>query len=237
MNTKGTLYLIPTTLGVEAEISESLPSHIEKIINEIDDYIVENEKSARHFLKKMGIKKSLNDISLYVLNTQSTPEIFSSYLNAIESGKNMGIISEAGCPCIADPGAVMVKLAHQKKIKVVPLTGPSSILLALMASGFNGQNFTFHGYLPKEKNDRVRKIKELEKNIFQKQQTQIFIETPYRNQHLLEDILASCASNTLLCVACDITLPSEMIITQRIAEWQKKLPDIHKRPTIFLLYN
>jgi len=237
MNTKGTLYLIPTTLGVEAEISESLPSHIEKIINEIDDYIVENEKSARHFLKKMGIKKSLNDISLYVLNTQTTPEIFSSYLNAIESGKNMGIISEAGCPCIADPGAVMVKLAHQKKIKVVPLTGPSSILLALMASGFNGQNFTFHGYLPKEKNDRVRKIKELEKNIFQKQQTQIFIETPYRNQHLLEDILASCASNTLLCVACDITLPSEMIITQRIAEWQKKLPDIHKRPTIFLLYN
>ncbi|MEO6884197.1 MAG: SAM-dependent methyltransferase [Bacteroidia bacterium] len=236
MNKKGTLYLIPTTLGTEAEISESIPAIVGKIINEIDHYIVENEKSARHFLKKMGIQKSLNEIVLYPLNTQTNPEIYSSYLNAIEEGKNMGIISEAGCPCIADPGAVIVKLAHQKKIKVVPLTGPSSILLALMASGFNGQNFAFNGYLPKEKSDRIRKIKELEKNIFQKQQTQIFIETPYRNQHLLEDIISTCDSNTLLCVACDVTLPSEMIVTQSILEWKKKLPDIQKRPTIFLLY-
>ena len=233
---KGTIYLIPTTLGDTAETADVIPVKVNHIINSIDEYIVENEKSARHYLKKMGIKKSLQEIILHPLNQHTESKEISSYLNSIDLGKNIGIISEAGCPGVADPGAEVVKLAHDKNIKVVPLVGPSSILLALMASGFNGQSFAFNGYLPKERNERIKKIKDLEKLAKEKNQTQLFIETPYRNMHLLEDILSSCDNRTPLCIACDITLSTEFIKTKSIFNWKKQIPDINKRPTIFLIY-
>lgn len=233
---QGTLFLIPTTLGETAETADVIPVKINNIINTIDEYIVEDEKSARHYLKKMGIKKTLQEIILHPLNTHTETKEISHYLNSISSGKNIGIISEAGCPGIADPGAEVVKLAHQKNIKIVPLVGPSSILLSLMASGFNGQNFAFNGYLPKERNERIKKIKELEKLVYQKNQTQLFIETPYRNMHLMEDLLANCEKDTLLCIACDISLSTEFIKTKKISEWKKQIPEINKRPTIFSIY-
>ena len=233
---KGKLFLIPTSLGEECETADIIPTNVNQIINTIDEYIVENEKSARHYLKKMGIKKSLQEIILHPLNQHTKPNEISSYLNSIDKGKNIGIISEAGCPAIADPGSEVVKIAHRKNIKVVPLVGPSSILLALMASGFNGQSFTFNGYLPKERGERIAKIKDLERLAQRKNQTQIFIETPYRNMHLLEDIVGSCEGLTQLCIACDITLTTEFIKTKSIIDWKKQLPDINKKPAIFLLY-
>jgi 16S rRNA (cytidine1402-2'-O)-methyltransferase len=232
---KGKLYLIPTTLGDTAETADVLPVKVNTIINTIDEYIVENEKSARHYLKKMGIKKQLNEITLHLMDSHTNTAKYSDYLKSVPLGKSIGIVSEAGCPAIADPGAVIVKLAHERNITVVPLVGPSSILLALMASGFNGQHFTFNGYLPKERSERIKKIKELEKNARQKNQTQIFIETPYRNMHLLEDITEVCDNNTKLCIASDITLPTEFIKTKAISDWKNKLPDINKRPAIFLI--
>jgi len=236
MDVKGVLYLIPTILGDTAETADVIPAKINRIINTIDEYIVENEKSARHYLKKMGIQKPLQEITLHLLNQHTPVQEISGYLNSISEGKNIGIISEAGCPGIADPGADVVKMAHEKNIQVVPLVGPSSIFLALMASGFNGQNFAFNGYLPKERPDRIKKIKELERLAQQKDQTQLFIETPYRNTHMLEDILTSCEGSTKLCIACDITLSTEYIKTKTIAAWKKQVPDINKRPTIFLIY-
>ncbi|MGQ0829046.1 MAG: SAM-dependent methyltransferase [Bacteroidota bacterium] len=236
MSEKGILYLIPTTLGETAETADVIPVKINRVVNTIDEYIVENEKFARHYLKKIGIKKSFQEIKLHLLNQHTPVQEISGYLNAIAEGKNIGIISEAGCPGIADPGADVVKIAHDKNIKVVPLVGPSSIFLALMASGFNGQNFAFNGYLPKERTDRIKKIKELEKLAQQKDQTQLFIETPYRNVHVLDDLLASCDGATKLCIACDITLPTELIKTKTIAAWKKQIPDINKRPAIFLIY-
>jgi 16S rRNA (cytidine1402-2'-O)-methyltransferase len=235
MTQQGILYLIPTTLGDTAETADVLPVKINQVINTIDEYIVENEKSARHYLKKMGIQKPLQEIILHPLNQHTESHEISSYLNSIALGKNIGVISEAGCPGVADPGADVVKLAHEKNIQVVPLVGPSSILLSLMASGFNGQNFAFNGYLPKERNERIKKIKELERLATQKNQTQLFIETPYRNTHLLEDLVANCEKLTKLCIACDVTLPTEFIKTKSISEWKKDLPDINKKPTIFLL--
>ena len=235
MTKKGILYLIPTTLGDTAETADVIPQKITTIIHQLDEYIVENEKSARQYLKKIGTQKPLQEIVLHPLNQHTPPQEISGYLKPLSEGKNMGVISEAGCPGIADPGADVVSLAHERNIQVVPLVGPSSIFLALMASGFNGQSFTFHGYLPKERAERIKKIKELEKTA-QKKQTQLFIETPYRNMHLLEDMLQSCAPSTLLCIACDVTLPTEFIKTKRISEWKKQLPDLNKRPSIFLIY-
>ena len=235
MNNKGTLYLIPTTLGDTAETADVIPQKVYQIINTIDEYIVENEKSARHYLKKIGIKKPLQEIILHPLNQHTPAQDIKAYLNSIDLGKNIGIISEAGCPGVADPGAEVVKFAHEKNINVVPLVGPSSILLSLMASGFNGQHFTFNGYLPKERGDRIKKLKDLEHLAYKKDQTQLFIETPYRNMHLLEDLISSCDKNLKLCIACDVTLPTEFIQTKTIAAWAKGLPDINKRPTIFLL--
>lgn len=236
MNTKGSLYLIPTTLGDTAETSEVIPVKINELINTIDEYIVENEKTARHYLKKLGIKKPLQEIVLHVLNQHTQPLEISGFLKSINEGKSIGVISEAGCPGVADPGSEVVRLAHLSNIKVIPLVGPSSILLAMMASGFNGQNFAFNGYLPKERADRIKKIKELEKLVYNKSQTQLFIETPYRNMHILEDILANCETKTRLCIACDITLPTEFIKTKSIGEWKKQIPEIAKRPTLFLIY-
>lgn len=238
MNKKGTIYLIPTTLGDTAEVLDVIPRKVVDVINTIDTYIVEHEKSARHYLKKVGIKTPLQDLTLFSLNKHTNEFDISEYMNPIDEGKDIGIISDAGCPGIADPGAEIVKIAHQKNIKVIPLVGPSSILLSLMASGFNGQNFAFNGYLPKDQNSRVKKLKELEQLAFRNKQTQLFIETPYRNMHMVEDILTHCKGNTLLCIACDISLESEFIKTQSVKDWKKQLPNLklNKRPAIFLLY-
>lgn len=232
---KGKLYLIPTTLG-EIDPISTVPASVYQIINEIDTYLVENEKWARQYLKKLGIKKPLQEITFHVLNKHTDITELSTLMKTLLEGKNMGVISEAGCPGIADPGADAAKLAHQKNIQVIPLVGPSSILLALMASGFNGQSFAFQGYLPIDRNERIRRIKELEKLVQSQHQTQIFIETPYRNNHLFEDLLKNCSSTTFLCVAMDLTLPDEFIKTQSISDWKKKIPNLHKRPAIFLLY-
>ncbi|MFL5763029.1 MAG: SAM-dependent methyltransferase [Bacteroidia bacterium] len=235
MPEKGILYLIPTTLGDTAETADVIPQKVITVINSTDEYIVENEKTARHYLKKAGLKKPLQEIILHPLNQHTDPGVISAYLKSINEGKNIGIISEAGCPGIADPGSEVVRIAHSHNIRVVPLVGPSSILLALMSSGFNGQSFTFHGYLPKERTDRIRKIRELEKNALQKDQTQLFIETPYRNMHMMEDLITTCDSRTKLCIACDITLPTEFIKTRMIGDWKKSVPEISKRPAIFAL--
>lgn len=233
---KGKLYLIPTTLG-DVLVDNVIPSFVQQLVSTIDHYVVENEKSARHYLKKLKLEKPLQELILYPLNKFTSPEDISTYLNPALEGKNIGVISEAGCPGIADPGAEIVKLAHQKNIKVIPLVGPSSILLALMASGFNGQSFAFHGYLPIEKPLKIKKLKELERAAQQQKQTQIFIETPFRNNKFIEDLLSICAPHTSLCIAADITLPTEFIQTKSIGEWKKiKVPDLNKRPAIFLIF-
>ncbi|MDT8413355.1 MAG: SAM-dependent methyltransferase [Vicingaceae bacterium] len=234
MNNKGTLYLIPTTLG-ESAYDQVIPSFNNSVLQEIDVFIVENIKTARRFIKKMAPDKIIDDLVFHEINKRTNLDMLPTFLKPIDEGKNIGVISDAGCPGVADPGADVVALAHQKNIKVVPLVGPSSILLSLMASGFNGQSFCFNGYLPKEQKDRVRKLKDLERMAIAQKQTQLFIETPYRNQHVLTDLLANCNPNTKLCVAVDITMASEQIATKTIAEWKNTTIDLNKRPCIFLL--
>ncbi|MGI8892165.1 MAG: SAM-dependent methyltransferase, partial [Bacteroidia bacterium] len=213
-----------------------LPANIEEVINQLDHYFVENEKSARHFLKKAGIKKPLQEIQLFPLNEHTEETEIISYLQLLLKGTNAGIISDAGCPAVADPGADLIRMAHENKIKVIPLVGPSSIILALMASGLNGQNFTFHGYLSRDRNQRAKELKAMEAESKRKNQTQIFIETPYRNSHIAEAVLETCEPNTLFCIAADLTLGSEFIKTATISEWKKQKPDINKRPAVFLIY-
>lgn len=234
MNIKGTLYLIPTTLG-ESAYDQVIPSFNNTILQEIDVFIVENIKTARRFIKKTAPDKIIDDLVFHEINKRTNLDMLPTFLKPIDEGKNIGVISDAGCPGVADPGADVVALAHQKNIKVVPLVGPSSILLSLMASGFNGQSFCFNGYLPKEQKDRVRKLKDLERMAIAQKQTQLFIETPYRNQHVLTDLLSTCNPNTKLCVAVDITMVSEQITTKTIAEWKNTTIDLNKRPCIFLL--
>ncbi len=229
------VYLIPTTLG-DCSVEDVIPSFVVDIINSTDHYIVENIKTARRYLIKAGIKAKIDDLTFYELNKHSQPENYNSYLNAIKDGKNVGIISEAGTPGVADPGADIVSIAHYKNIPVVPLVGPSSILLSVMASGLNGQSFAFVGYLPIQKNERIKRIKELERRSQIENQTQLFIETPYRNGHLIDDLLSSCSSETKLCIAADITLETEFIKTKSIREWKMDKPNIHKRPSIFLIH-
>jgi 16S rRNA (cytidine1402-2'-O)-methyltransferase len=231
---KGKLYLIPTRLGDNAPL-EVLPISIKRIIENVDYYIVENEKTARRFIKKISSGKSQPTLKINILNKFTEETELPDYLNPCLNGKNVGLLSEAGCPAIADPGAEIVKIAHQKEIQVVPLVGPSSILLALMSSGMNGQNFAFNGYLPIEKSERKSALKQLERLSFEKKQTQIFIETPYRNNKMLEDICASLNVHTRVCVACDITLPTEYIKTQTVKEWKHTTVDLHKRPSIFII--
>jgi len=230
----GKIYLIPCPLGENSV--EVIPAYVKAIINSLDEFVVEDEKSARRYLKKMEISRPLQEINLQTLNEHTPKEEVSALLKPVLEGKNLGILSEAGCPAIADPGSDLVKAAHEKNIKVIPLVGPSSILLALMASGFNGQSFCFNGYLPKEKHERIKKLRELETLIYKKDQTQLFIETPYRNRNLFDDIVSSCSASTLLCIACNISLPDEFIRTRTIAEWKRNIPEINKRPAIFLLY-
>lgn len=232
---KGNLYLIPCLLG-DASVSLSLPIENKHIIENCSEFIVENIREARRFIKKSGASNNLDTLVFHTLNKRTQPQDINNYLNTIDTGKNIGIISDAGCPGVADPGAAVIEIAHKKNIKVIPLIGPSSILLSLMASGFNGQSFSFHGYLPKEKFELDKKLRLLEKDSKTQNQTQIFIETPFRNDKILDNILATCNKNTLLCIATDITLDSEFIKTKNISDWKKNRPRINKRPTVFLLY-
>jgi 16S rRNA (cytidine1402-2'-O)-methyltransferase len=234
MNKKGKLYLIPTTLGDSPPL-EVLPISIKRAIESIDHYVVENEKTARHFIKKMSPRKSQPSLHLFVLNKFTEATEIPSFLEPCLAGYDMGILSEAGCPGIADPGAAVVQLAHQKYIQVVPLVGPSSIVLALMASGLNGQNFAFNGYLPIDSAVRRKEIKRLEKKSREEQQSQIFIETPYRNNKLLEELHKSLAGDTSVCVACDLTLSTEFISTRKASAWKNEKVDLHKRPAIFII--
>ena len=230
----GKLYLIPTTLG-ETEPLEVMPLSVKKVIEQIDYYIVENEKSARRFIKKISPKNSQPELTIKLLDKYAVEEETQKYLDVCAQGVNVGLLSEAGVPAIADPGASIVKLAHQKNIKVVPLVGPSSILMAMMSSGMNGQNFAFNGYLPIDKGERKRAIKELERLSLDKNQSQIFIETPYRNEKMLADLKSILSPTTSLCIAADITLPSEYIKTMMIKDWKHQQPDLHKKPAIFII--
>ncbi len=230
----GKLYLIPITLG-ENQPLEVLPITVKNTIAVIDDYIVENEKTARRFIKSIFPEKVQASLRLSTLNKHTPIEDHKQMLQACLNGRNTGIMSESGCPGVADPGAVIVKLAHEMGIQVIPLVGPSSILLALMASGMNGQSFAFNGYLPIEKSEKKAALKNLEKLSYDKNQTQIFIETPYRNNKLLEDMVQTLQPNTHLCIATDITLGTEYIKTLRIQDWKKTKVDLHNRPTIFII--
>jgi 16S rRNA (cytidine1402-2'-O)-methyltransferase len=236
----GKLYLIPITLSNPGETSvvpeDVLPQTIKRVIDFIDDYIVENEKTARKFIKSIHPDKKQPDLKINTLNKHTEISAHHEFIQPLLNGKNIGLMSESGCPGIADPGAVIVKLAHEKGIQVVPLVGPSSILLALMASGMNGQSFAFNGYLPIDKDDKKQALKTFERLSFEKNQSQLFIETPYRNNKLMEDLLQLLQPNTLLCVACDITLPTEYIKTKTINEWKKEKADLHNRPCIFIIH-
>lgn len=230
------LYLIPVTLG-ETSIDSVLPSKNHDIIVEIKHFIVENIRSARRFLKKVDKDINIDDLTFYELNNHTDRTQIGSYLAPLEKGESMGIISEAGCPAIADPGADVVAIAQKKQLKVIPLVGPSSIIMSVMASGFNGQSFAFNGYLPVELPLRIKALKRLENKIYNEDQTQLFIETPYRNAKMIETILANLRPNTKLCIASGITCEEEYIKTRTVEQWKKeKIPEIGKVPTIFLLY-
>ncbi len=228
------LYLIPITLG-ESELESVIPVSQTAIIHSISHFIVENIRTARRFLKKVDREIDIDALYFYELNKHTDKKQLHSYLEPITQGLHVGIMSEAGCPGVADPGADVVRIAHEKNIRVIPLVGPSSILLAMMASGMNGQNFAFNGYLPIKKGEKSQEISKLEKRIYTENQSQLFIEAPYRNQQLLDDLLQTCQPHTKLCIACDLTLESEFIKTQTIAAWKKSKPDIQKRPAIFVL--
>lgn len=230
----GKVYLIPTTLGDMPPL-EVLPISIKQTIEKLDHYIVENEKTARHFIKKISPRKSQPSLKLFALNKFTLAEEIPSFLNPCLEGYDVGILSEAGCPGIADPGAAVVKIAHDKNIQVIPLVGPSSILLALMASGMNGQNFAFNGYLPIDGADRKKHIKNLERRSKEENQSQVFIETPYRNNKMLEELIKTLAPSTRICVAADITLPTEYIKTKTAINWKTENVDLHKRPAIFII--
>ncbi len=231
----GKLYLIPTTLG-ESNPDDVLPQTVKRSIDFITDYIVENEKTARKFIKSVHPEKIQASLRIGVLNKHTEIQDYELMIQPCFQGKNIGLMSEAGCPGVADPGAAIVKIAHEKGIQVVPLVGPSSILLALMGSGMNGQSFAFNGYLPIDKSEKKTVLKNLEKLSYDKNQSQLFIETPYRNNKLLDDILQTLQPSTKLCIACDITLPTEFIKTLKVQDWKKAKPDLHNRPAIFIIH-
>ncbi len=235
MTQKGKLYLIPTTLG-DNEPLEVLPLSVKKVVESLDHFIVENQKTARRFIKRITPNKSQPSLVLKSIDKYADALEVAKYLDVCEQGISIGLLSEAGVPAIADPGAEVVKLAHQKNIQVVPLVGPSSILLAMMASGMNGQNFAFNGYLPIDRADRKKVIKQLERLSLDKNQSQIFIEAPYRNEKMLVDLKAILTPSTHLSIACDITLPTEYIKTLSIEKWKKEHSDLQKRPTIFIIH-
>ena len=233
--TLGTLYLIPVTLG-DDNIAQVLPVSVIATAQKLDTFVVETEKPARHFLSTIKTVKPVRELALHLLNEHTEDKALPDLLKTLLAGKDVGLMSDAGCPGVADPGAKLVALAHQKGIRVVPLVGPSSILLALMASGLNGQQFAFLGYLPVDKTERNQKLKEIEKRAQTHNETQIFIETPYRNQHMLEALLSTCHANTRLCIASQVSLADEFIVTKSISGWKQSAPpDLHKKPTVFLL--
>lgn len=229
------LYLLPVTLG-ETSIEKVLPSYNKEIVSAIRHFIVEDIRSARRFLKKVDREIDIDALTFYSLNKHTSPQDIATYLQPLVGGVSMGVISEAGCPAVADPGADVVAIAQRKGLKVVPLVGPSSIILAVMASGFNGQSFAFHGYLPIAPGERSRRLKDLEQRVYAEDQTQLFIETPYRNHKMVEDILQHCRPQTKLCIAANITCEGEYIRTHTVKEWQGRVPDLSKIPCIFLLY-
>ena len=231
----GTLYLIPAPLG-DCALDNILPQGVRDIAARLDTFIVEHPKTARAFLKQIETETPLQQLNMLVLDEHTPESDLQALLEPLRAGKDVGLISEAGCPAVADPGSNLVRLAHQQGIRVVPLVGPSSILLALMASGLSGQRFAFHGYLPVDKTERKSRLQALEQAARSQDETQIFIETPYRNRQMLEAIMESCGPETALCVATDVSLTTEMILTKRVAEWKKLLPEIDKRPTVFLLH-
>jgi 16S rRNA (cytidine1402-2'-O)-methyltransferase len=231
----GTLYLIPVTLGDDM-VQHVIPDYVLNVARNLETFVVESEKSARHFLSNIKTLKPVRELNLHLLNEHTDMKVLPDLLAPLLAGHNVGLMSDAGCPAVADPGAQLVQLAHKKGIRVVPMVGPSSILLSLMASGLNGQQFAFLGYLPVEKSQRNQKLKEIEKRSASHKETQLFIETPYRNQAMLDAILQTCHAQTQLCIACDVSLDSEMIVTKSIASWKSSAPiDIHKRPCLFLM--
>lgn len=231
----GKLYLIPTTLG-ETSALEVMPISVKKVVELVSTYIVENEKTARRSIKAISPTKSQPSLTLFPLNKYTDIAEIPSYLDPCLHGEPVGLLSEAGVPGVADPGAEVVKVAHQKGIQVVPLVGPSSILMAMMSSGMNGQNFAFNGYLPIDSQQRKQELKRLEKLSAEQGQSQLFIETPYRNNKLLQDIVSAVHPDTQVCIACDITLPSEYIVTKSASFWKTNAPDLHKRPAIFIIH-
>ncbi len=231
----GRLFLIPSPLG-EGELDWVIPSHVRQCIANLAFFVVEHPKTARRFLTQISLQRPIQDIVFQTLDKHTPANELETLLEPIYAGDDLGLLSEAGCPAIADPGANLVRIAHEKQIQVVPLVGPSSILLALMASGLNGQYFSFHGYLPIDKVSCIEKIAKIESASLKYNQTQIFIETPYRNKKLFELLITHCQGKTRLCIASNLTLPNEVIKTRTIKDWQVNLPDFEKKPTVFLLH-
>lgn len=229
------LYLIPVTLG-ETPIEQVLPAYNKEVILTLRHFIVEDVRSARRFLKRVEKEIDIDTLTFYPLNKHTSPEAISGYLKPLEQGESMGVISEAGCPAVADPGADVVAMAQRKGLEVVPLVGPSSIILSVMASGFNGQSFAFNGYLPIEADQRARQLKALEQRAATEHQTQLFIETPYRNNKMVEEILRTCRPQTKLCIAANLTCPDAYVHTHSVKDWVGKVPDLSKMPCIFLIY-
>jgi 16S rRNA (cytidine1402-2'-O)-methyltransferase len=234
--TYGKLYLIPNFLANDSQ-NDFLPEMVKRMTHHLKNFVVESEKEARALIKKLQLATPQNELQIFILNEHTEAKTYHHLLKALEKNQDAGIISDAGLPCVADPGFQLVALAHQKNISVIPLPGSSSIFMALMASGFSGQNFAFTGYLPIDKSLRIKRIKELERELTTKQQAQIFMETPYRNNHLFDDLVKNCNANVLLCIACNISASDELIKTKPIKEWAKLKPDLHKKPTIFILGN
>jgi 16S rRNA (cytidine1402-2'-O)-methyltransferase len=233
---KPVLYLIPSLLGEGSPVS-ALPPVIGETIRNLKHFIVEDIRSARRFFKAVDRSADIDAMKFYLLNEHTSPEEISVLLGPLADGHDVGLVSEAGLPCVADPGSLLVRLARQAGYTIKPLPGPSSIFLALMASGFNGQNFLFHGYLPVEKGPRTQKIREMEADIAKNDRTQIFIETPYRNRQLLESLIQTCRESTLLCVAANLACENEEILVDAVGRWKLKAPDLNKIPAVFLLYH
>ncbi|MBC6991416.1 SAM-dependent methyltransferase [Hymenobacter sp. BT491] len=230
----GTLYLIPTVLADDTA-AQVLPAQVGAQVAALTYFLVENARTARRFIKSVAPAQVIEDLRIGVIDKDSTEAQINEALKPVAAGLDAGVISEAGCPGVADPGAELARVAHRMGIKVVPLVGPSSLLLALMASGMNGQSFAFHGYLPIERSKRITALKNLEGHSIRHHQTQLFIETPYRNMQLLEDLLANLQPSTRLCIAANLTAPNEYVRTDTVAGWKGKLPEIHKQPAVFLI--
>ena len=229
------LYLVPVTLG-NTSLSQVLPGYNAELVCRIRHFVVENVRSARRFLRSMDREFPIDECVFFEMGKHADERLFSQYLQPLRDGFPVGVISEAGCPAVADPGSAVVAIAHRQGLRVIPLVGPSSMIMAVMSSGFNGQSFAFNGYLPIDSAERIKRLKQLEQRIYTEQQTQLFIETPYRNQKLLTDILQNCRPQTRLCVAANITCPDQYIRTRTIKEWQGHTPELSKIPCIFLLY-